>query len=133
MAAATQTPQERTAYHWLPQQMRRKAERFIGIAFEGYHAYYPDMLFRELKIDLEIDGKFHDSDKRKEIDPVRDQAFIENGYTVVRIKNEDTMVNVAFWERIIETLSARQDLNDLISQLKAMVAEERDNWIAVEE
>lgn len=133
------TPQERLAYRWLPESLRKKAKRFTAMAFENYQAYYPDLLFPDLKIDLEIDGGYHNTARQHSIDRRRDRAFKENGYAVIRIKNMDLSVNVAYWERMTEALSkleptgSRAILPSFIAELEAMTAKERQEWTLTRE
>lgn len=48
--------------------------------------YFLDFYFKDKKIDLEIDGKQHTYDERKDSDETRDKNLIQNGIKVYRIK-----------------------------------------------
>jgi len=41
------TDYERRAYRWLPDGMKKCAQRNPGVAFVGHSAYYPDLFFPE--------------------------------------------------------------------------------------
>lgn len=84
--------------------MRLVAERNVPIAFVGCKCYFPDILFRQMKVVLEIDGDVHDEAERQQKDIERDRVFREHGYATIRIKNEDADFEVAFLERLIEGL-----------------------------
>jgi len=52
--------------------------------------YYPDLLLPDAKIVIEIDGSSHLSAKAQKHDQKKDKEFMENGYAMIRIKNEAT-------------------------------------------
>lgn len=88
--------------------MRQNIERNPPIAFVGCKsAFFSDLFLRKEKICIEIDGGYHF--KRQHQDVHRDDVFRKNGFVVIRIKNLDTRVNVAFWERLLEGLSKVED------------------------
>ena len=131
------TQSEVRAYRLLPYSMRCRTERNPPIAFsDSKEAYFPDLLLRKESICIEIDGKYHKYRKEKDAD--RDEAFKSHGYIVIRIKNEDTEVDVAFWERLLEGLKQagtnRRDIQPFIAELQRMIEEEISSWtIIVEE
>ncbi len=71
-------------------------------------------------------------------DEKKDQVFDDNDYAVIRIKNEDTNVNVSFWERLIEGLSKiepngnRAILPIYIKELKSMRDREIRLWTSLD-
>ena len=131
------TKSEVRAYRLLPKSMRSRTERNPPIAFcDCKEAYFPDLLLRKEKICIEIDGEYHKNRKEKDADC--DEAFKSHGYIVIRIKNEDTEVDVAFWERLLEGLKQagtnRRDIQPFIAELQRMIEEEISSWtIIVEE
>lgn len=142
-ARAKSQPQKRTieekwAYWYLPKSMRKYVLKNPAIAFVGESAYYPDLVMFEEKIIIEIDGKYHDTEDQLAFDEYRDQIFCSNDFSVIRIKNEDTCVNVAFWERLIESLSKieplgyRSTLTGYINELKAMRDAEIRSWTSLD-
>ena len=142
-ARAKSQPQKRTieekwAYWYLPKSMRKYVLKNPAIAFVGESAYYPDLVMFEEKIIIEIDGKYHDTEDQLAFDEYRDQIFCSNDFSVIRIKNEDTCVNVAFWERLIESFSkieplgSRYTLTGYINELKAMRDAEIRSWTSLD-
>lgn len=127
------TQSERTAYRLLPRIMRLHVERNPAIAFEGCNVvFFPDLFFRHEKICVEIDGGYHF--KRQRQDEYRDKIFKSHGFIVIRIKNRDTLVNVAFWERLLEGLNKVEDtafhphLTIMKEELRRMISDEIRNW-----
>ena len=62
---------------------------------------------------------------------------MDNGITVIRIKNKDTHVNVAFWQRLAEGLEAYSGdevttVEQFKAELREMIAEEVSNWTNLE-
>jgi len=53
--------------------------------------FFPDGLIEkgDLKIIIEYDESYHESEKQKKYDKKRDEYFMDNGYVVVRIKEKD--------------------------------------------
>ena len=124
------SPSERVAYSLLPESMKKSAERNPPVAFEGCTAYYPDLFFRKERICIELDGSSHygkeDSDKKK------DKVFEERGFIVIRIKNEDTDVNVSFWQQMVKGLEKdggnRPEILAFIDDLRKMIDNEIRSW-----
>ena len=129
------TQSEKVAYRLLPKSMRKNVERNHPVAFVGTSAYFPDLLLRKEKICIEIDGRYHK--KRYNEDRRRDEAFIKGGFIVIRTKNEDTRVKVAFWERLLEGLEGsevdREDIKPFIDELRKMIDEEISSWTCLPE
>lgn len=133
---ALRQPQQRTesevrAYRLLPKSMRCRAERNPPIAFcDSKEAYFPDLLLRKERICIEIDGKYHKNRMKKDAD--RDVVFKSHGFIVIRILNEDVVVNVVFWERLLEALEMvdeeRTDIIPFIVELRQMINDEISSW-----
>lgn len=73
-------------------------ERNPAVKFGRCAAFFPDLLLRELRIDIEIDGGIHDRRREKEEgggrvcrDGFRDHVLAANGYATIRLRVEDTM------------------------------------------
>lgn len=132
------TIEEKWAYWYLPKSMRKHVLKNHAIAFEGESAYYPDLVMLDEKIIIEIDGGYHDEEDQLSFDKYRDNAFYTNDFSVIRIKNEDTCVNVAFGERLIESFSkieplgCRSTLTGYINELKAMRDAEIRSWTSLD-
>ena len=125
------TDSEVRAYCLLPKSMRCRTERNPPIAFSNSkEAYFPDLLLRKERICIEIDGEYHKN--RIEKDAERDQMFKSHGFIVVRILNEDTEVDVAFWERLLEGLEKfgehRSDIKSFIVELRQLINDEISSW-----
>lgn len=131
----TRSQSEKVAYRLLPKSMRKNVERNHPVAFVGTSAYFPDLLLRKEKICIEIDGRYHKN--RYNEDRRRDEAFIKGGYIVIRIKNEDTRVNVAFWQRLLEGLEGyevdREEIRPFIDELRKMIDDEIRSWTSLPE
>lgn len=120
-----------TAYRLLPKNMKLCAERDPGIAFKGSkNIYFPDLFFRNEKILIEIDGGYHK--RQQEKDARRDKFFANHGFTTIRIKNEDTEVNVSYWQRILEGLQkcniCQTGIRFFIEELQQVINEEVRQW-----
>lgn len=131
----TRTPCEMVAYRMLPKSMRKNVERNPVVAFtDSKTIYFPDLLLRREQICIEIDGGYHI--RRKEKDERRDNLFRSHGFIVIRIKNKDTQVNVAFWQRILEGLEDyevnRKDIRPFIDELRQMIDDEIRSWTIIE-
>lgn len=98
------TDYERRAYRWLPDGMKKYAERNPGVAFEGEDrfAYFPDIFFDEQRLLIEIDGGYHMG--QTDEDEERDKFFRNHGYKTIHIKNADTMEELAFLEALLYRL-----------------------------
>ena len=124
------TKSEKMAYHLLPKSMKENVERNPAVAFVGCNAYYPDLLLRKAKICIEIDGGYHC--RRKWHDSKRDSVFEEHGFATIRIKNRDVLVNVAFWQRLLEGLERIKDsqpeIPHYINELQEMIDNEIRSW-----
>ena len=91
-----------------PRSMRQNIECNPPVAFVGCKsAFFPNLFFRNEKVCIEIDGGYHS--KRERQDAHRDKVFRKHGFIVIRIKNLDTCINVAFWERLLEGLNKVED------------------------
>ena len=122
---------EKMAFLLLPERMKSVVELNPPIAFSDYRfAYYPDLFFREARICIEIDGEYHKYRVAK--DAKKDMVFMNHGFTIIRIKNRDTEVNVSFWQRLIEGLEKgetnRPDIMELINELRQMVDDIIRSW-----
>ncbi|MDP8315022.1 MAG: DUF559 domain-containing protein [Candidatus Celaenobacter antarcticus] len=73
-----------------------KSKKLNGLKFRRqvpYDTFVLDFLYPSKKVILEIDGKIHLKTKIR--DQERDEYFIEKGYKILRIKNEEVLNNVA--------------------------------------
>lgn len=136
---SSRTKEENTAYWYFPKNMKARMKRNYPIALEGCDmAYYPDFVLFDERIIIEIDGGYHNGEKQVGRDKKKDQVFHENGYAIIRIKNEDTSVNVSFWERLIEGLSKldsngkRATIPSYIKELKTMRDKEIHLWTSLD-
>lgn len=135
----SRTTEENMAYWFFPACMRDNMKRNYPIAFVGEKtAYYPDFVLFKERIIIEIDGGYHNGKRQIERDDVKDQIFNRYDFDVIRIQNEDTNVNVAFWERLIEKMSVikldenRKTLPFFIRELKAMREREIRLWTSLD-
>lgn len=131
--------EEDTAYWYFPEKMKARMKRNYPIAFEGCSiAYYPDFVLFNERIIIEIDGGYHSGEKQTTRDEKKNQVFEDNGFAIIRIKNEDTSVNVSFWERLIEGLSKidsnenRATVSSYIKELQSMHDKEISLWTSLD-
>lgn len=102
-AESYRTRYEIIAYRYLPDCMKTRAKRNVAVAFKNSPwAYFPDLLFENEGICLEIDGDYHKSRILK--DARRDRIFESNAFTTIRIKNKDLVVDVVFWQLLVAGL-----------------------------
>lgn len=133
------TSAEKEAYRLLPENMRERVERNSPVAFEGHKAFYPDLLFRDEKIIIEIDGGVHRKYEQQRIDEHRNGVFKDHGFHVIRILNEDVCVNVAFWQRVVKGLSKinpvenRTDVCDFIADLNELIHQETIRSVSLDD
>lgn len=135
----SRTTEENMAYWYFPACMRDNMKRNYPIAFVGEKtAYYPDFVLFKERIIIEIDGGYHNGQKQVTRDEKKDQVFDVNGFAIIRIKNEDTCVNVSFWERLIEGLSKidtngnRATVPSYIKELNSMREREIRLWTSLD-
>ena len=131
------TVSEKVAYRLLPWSMRQNVERNPPVAFVGCKsAFFPDLFLRNEKVCIEIDGGYHC--KRERQDAHRDKVFRKHGFIVIRIKNLDTCINVAFWERLLEGLIKVEDtvshfhLAAIKEELRRMISDEICSWTRID-
>ena len=128
------TPSERVAYSLLPESMKKSAERNPPVAFKECVAYYPDLFFRKERICIELDGSSHYG--KEQSDKEKDDVFEKRGFIVIRIKNEDTDVNVSFWQQLVKGLEKdggnRPDILAFIDDLRKMIDIEIRSWTDLE-
>lgn len=71
--------------------------------------FFPDFLFPEHRVILEIDGKSHLTKEGVEKDRVRDAILSERGYVVVRVTNEEVEGEGLEWfQRLQDALGAAE-------------------------
>ncbi len=129
------TQSEKVAYQLLPKSMKERVERNSAVAFaDSKTIYFPDLLLRKERVCIEIDGGYHK--KREEKDERRDNLFISHGFIVIRIKNQDTQVDVAFWQQLLDGLEKdganRSDIKPFTSELRQMINDEICSWTTIE-
>ncbi len=131
---SNRTRSEREAFYLLPESMKRRVELNPPIAFKGCDVYFPDIFFREERVCVEIDGSSHSW--KKEHDMKKDEVFRERGFIVVRLRNEDTIVNVAFWQQLAKGLERgggnRPEILIFINDLRKMIDNVMRSWTDLE-
>ena len=130
----TRTQCEMVAYRLLPKSMKEKVERNSVVAFKNCNvAFSPDMLLRNEKICIEIDGGYHILHQRR--DKYRNAVFRANGYIVIRIKNQDTSVDVAFWQQLLAGLeydgTTRENVRPFIDELRKLIDDAIRSWTRI--
>lgn len=75
--------------------------------------YEYDFAFPSLKIDVEVDGQTHITEKVRKIDIRRDSFAIENGWTVLRFTANDVKTNVDLCvEKIQQAVNTKFSANN---------------------
>jgi very-short-patch-repair endonuclease/endogenous inhibitor of DNA gyrase (YacG/DUF329 family) len=77
---------------------------FKDLGLEDNACFFLDFYFKDLNIDLEIDGKQHEYPERKDSDNRRDKALKNNGYIVYRIKWKNIQKNKEYIKEEIQKL-----------------------------
>ena len=135
-AGSYRTLHEKRAYRYLPDYMRKRAKRNVAVAFKNSSwTYFPDMFFENEGICLEIDGKSHKNRILK--DARRDRIFESNAFTTIRIKNEDLVVDVVFWQLLVAGLRKIENPVDnvllFIRELDEMIDEGIKSWTQIDD
>jgi len=66
--------------------------------------YIADFYCPELKLVIELDGKVHFCENRKELDLERDKIMTGADLTVLRIRNEDVLENLKYVKNKIKNI-----------------------------
>ena len=75
-----------------------------GFKFRRQHSinhYIVDFYCPQLKLIIEVDGEIHDQPKNKEHDHLRDLELTEQGFHVLRFRNQEVQSNI---ENVIEKI-----------------------------
>ena len=135
-AESYRTQYEKKAYHYLPDCMKKRVKRNVVVAFKNSpRAYFPDLFFENEGVCLEIDGNSHKNRILK--DARRDRIFESNAFTTIRIKNEDLVVDVVFWQLLVAGLRKIENPVDnvllFIRELDEMIDEGIKSWTQIED
>ena len=77
---------------------RLRNRQLLGYKFRRQHVindYIVDFFCREKQLVIEIDGPYHDDPIQNGLDKNREQTLIENGYYLLRFRNEEVLDNPA--------------------------------------
>jgi very-short-patch-repair endonuclease len=96
------TPAERIVWRWL-------RDRYLdGYKFRRQHPmgrYILDFYCIELRLCIELDGRFHNTDEGAARDEARSQELSTRGVTVIRFWNDDVREQPdGCWAKIVETV-----------------------------
>ena len=115
------TRDERNAYRAMPELMKMRVKRNPMIWYGTIKNYFPDLLFEDCKVVIEIDGRSHN--KSVEYDKERDERFEEMGYVVLRFKNEETRKRKEFLQKLLnkfEQIDDKQSRLGLSTYIRSM-------------
>jgi very-short-patch-repair endonuclease len=76
---------------------RLRNRRFNGIKFKRQHSInnvITDFYCYEYRLIIEVDGRIHDVKEIKEYDKDREEQIINNGFKVIRFKNEEIFADI---------------------------------------
>lgn len=113
---------EKKAYWLFPECMKKRSNSNTPVPFED-QTRFPDFLFREEKIIIEIDGKRHYEGDQPEEDRERDELFKNDGFIVIRIPASLVNTPLDYWFRLfcelakIERTANRESLEEFINAL----------------
>ncbi len=110
--AAKRSKAQKLAYKLMPKSMRVSVERDQPLPFHKNIAYYPDFLWREAKVIIEIDGASHRNYDRKQKDIFKEKICRRYDFKVIRILNEDIACNVGFWQKLVEEFKKIDPINE---------------------
>jgi very-short-patch-repair endonuclease len=87
--------------------------------------YYYDIAFPEFKVDIELDGNTHNSEKRLKRDRERDEWTISRGWRVLRIRNEAIKKSLDFAiSEILEFLKSHNIHKTIDKDMKIKINDE---------
>ncbi len=119
--------------------MKCKIERDPPIAFaDEEKAYFPDLLLRDERILIEIDGITHTFKKRKEADKTRDDIFTKHGFITIRIRDDELNIYASYLRTLIYELKkikpvgTRSSLKIYITQLSKKLDEEIRRYMEID-
>ena len=98
---------ELNAYRAMPELMKMRVKRNPKLWYGTNKYYFPDLLFEDCKVVIEIDGWSHL--KSVEYDKERDDRFKEMGYVVLRFKNEETRKRKEFLQKLLNKFEQIDD------------------------
>lgn len=89
--------------------------RLNGIKFQRQFAlgsYIVDIIARESKVIIELDGAHHSKSKQKKYDADRTEFLEEQGYVVIRFLDNDILNNTdGALESILEAINSRSEFS----------------------
>ena len=63
--------------------------------------YIVDFVCLAKKLIIEVDGKYHSTNEQQELDDIRENKLLLEGYRIIRFTNEEVMLNI---EQTIECI-----------------------------
>lgn len=82
----------------------RLSKNQLGVKFRRQHPigdYIADYYCNSLKLIIEVDGEYHETNEQVEIDRARDETLSHFGIKTLRIKNDEVINDI---ESIIESI-----------------------------
>ena len=56
--------------------------------------YIVDFVCLAKKLIIEVDGKYHSTNEQQELDDIRENKLLLEGYRIIRFTNEEVMLNI---------------------------------------
>ena len=56
--------------------------------------YIVDFVCLAKKFIIEVDGKYHSTNEQQELDDIRENKLLSEGYRIIRFTNEEVMLNI---------------------------------------
>ena len=107
------TPEEKILWNVLRNRQCRglKFRRQVNIG-----PYIADFICKEHLVVVEIDGLIHEKEEQREHDDIRDKYFIERGYKILRITNDEVHQSVPIVLRKIYIFIKSHSISTELSQ-----------------
>lgn len=90
-------------------------ENFDIVEEYAQYPYFLDFALPNLKIDIELDGKFHQYEQNKIHDQKRTKKLNSEGWRVIRYTYDDIINNKDFQQNILNLFSSLNDINHHIN------------------
>lgn len=98
------TTSENRLYNKLHKSLGNRIKRQSPFVIDG-KVYYADLCIKSLRLIIEVDGGYHNTDAQKKKDEERDKAFTSIGYKTIRCSNEDAC-SKKFANELLKTIES---------------------------
>ena len=99
---AEATKSEQSLYNRLHKTFKERLKRQVPFVING-KVYYADLCLKSMKVIIEVDGGYHNTEAQQTKDKERDKAFSSIGYKTIRCTNEQVK-NKQYVKQLIQDL-----------------------------